>query len=123
MQDCYRGNCNVIPKRLVELITDKRINKCDTSLRAFLGYKTKASRKIWLEVKHKGECQREDFFVVEDNEQTLLNGDLCEKLGLVQRIAKVEKHFEFYDVAEPYADVFKCFGKLKGVAYHIKLKT
>lgn len=85
--------------------------------------KKKASGKIQLEVKHKGKCHQENSFVVEDNEQTILSGDLCKKLGLVQRIAKLEEHPEFYGVAEPYVDVFKGFGNLKGVTDNIKLKA
>lgn len=120
MQDSYRGKLQCHPKKASRTNNRQENQQVWRITESVFLTTKKASGKIWMEVKHKGECHQEDFFVVEGNELTMISGDLCKNLGLVQRIGKVE-HSEFYDVAKPYVDVFKCFGKLERyISHHTK---
>lgn len=120
------ANCSVIPRRLLELITPKRIMKSKAVLKTFFGHTKQAVGKVLLDVSTSSTNASDEFYVVEDNVPTTLSGSLCERLGLLKRIAVVSQspggHGTVqYEPAKPFEDVFRGLGKLKGIQYKMKL--
>lgn len=115
------ANCSVIPRRLLSLISSKKVRKCDTTLSSFFGHKEKACGRVTLTVSTGASTTQEEFFVVKDDVPVTLAGELSERLGLIRRIATVtegpndatkETATSLSDPTGPYADVFLGLGKV-----------
>ncbi|KAG0421036.1 hypothetical protein HPB47_003059 [Ixodes persulcatus] len=114
-----RANCSVIPERLLRLLSNKKVRKCDTTQSSFFGHKRKACGRTTLTVSNGARTVQEEFFVVKEEVPVTLGGELSEQLGMIKRLASVSKEHEdtnaagtnLCDPAGPYADVFRGLGR------------
>lgn len=107
------------------MITPKRVMGCKATLKTFFGFARQAIGKVVLEVSTSSAAVSESFYVVDEDVRTTLSGNLCERLGLINRVASVSPTQDSavdYEPVTLFEDVFRGLGKLKGIQYKIKLR-
>ncbi|XP_071854914.1 uncharacterized protein [Apostichopus japonicus] len=91
------AEANVIPKSLFTRITRQHkvtVTSSKVSLKAYNGQKIPVDGKCTLNCQYKDKNTKLEFIIADVNAQPLLGATTSESLGLIQRIASVEKEHD-----------------------------
>ena len=103
------AECNVISKKVYDSVSKHPPQNTRTKLVAFGGHKLNPCGKVYLLYEYKGRCRVLEFMNVSGKKS-------CSELKLVKQVDAIERC-----ITDDYADVFRGFGCVKGIAHHIKL--
>lgn len=122
------AECNILSRKtLVSVFNHKPLDimkKVGIDLISYGNFRIKTIGRINLRCKTDKKSEILNFFVVDENLQSLLGLDACLKLNLIKRVDAVESirsNVTFNDpLIQKYSDVFEGIGKIPG-KYKIKI--
>lgn len=118
MQIDTGAKCNVISQSVLKQMKIKTALKgTDAKLKSYSGHTIKPIGSIRLPCYFNNNIHDIEFQVIEQNAPTILGSGTCQKVGLVQRMYKLDKPINTVDnsdIKKEYSDLFQGIGHLPG---------
>ena len=112
------ARCNVISQNVLKQMKIKIVlKKTESKLRSYSGHTIKPIGSVKLPCYFNNNIYEIEFQVIEQSAPTILGSETCQKIGLIQRMYKLEKAVENVDnsdIQTEYSDLYHGIGRLPG---------